>query len=67
MEEFKEQQEDIWLKFLVLFRPLNNIEINNYFNDEPRFNSVFPRNNLPRIKDGVYVINLDDKNSEGTH
>ena len=67
MEEFKEQQEDIWLKFLVLLHPLNNIEINNYFSDEPRFNNVFPRNYLPRIKDGVYVMNLDDKNSEGTH
>ena len=22
---------------------------------------------LPKIKDGVYVINLDDKNSKGTH
>ena len=27
----------------------------------------FSRNNLPRIKDGAYVINLDDKNSKGTH
>ena len=32
---------DIWLKFLVLLYPLNNIEITNYFNDEPRFNSFF--------------------------
>ena len=32
-----------------------------------RFNSIFLRNNLPRIKDGAYVINLDDKNSKRTH
>ena len=32
-----------------------------------RFNSVFSRKNLPKIKDGVYVINLDDKNSNGTY
>ena len=32
-----------------------------YFNYEPRFNGVFSRNNLPRIKDGAYVINLVDK------
>ena len=25
------------------------------------------RNNFPNIKDGAYVINLDDKNSTGTH
>ena len=36
---------------------LNNIEITNYFNYEPRFNCVFSRNNLPKIKDGAYVIN----------
>ena len=53
--------------FLILLYPLNNIEITNYFNYEPRFNGVFSRNNLPRIKDGAYVINLDDKNSKGTH
>ena len=27
----------------------------------------FLRKILPRIKDGLYVINLNDKNSEGTH
>ena len=39
-----------------------------YFNHEPQFNGVFSRNSLPKIKDGVYVINLDGKNSkEETH
>ena len=28
---------------------------------------MFSRDNLPRIKDGVYVINLDDKQSKGMH
>ena len=28
---------------------------------------VFFQDNLPRIKDGAYVINLDDKDSKGTH
>ena len=32
-----------------------------------RFNGVFSRNNSPRIKDGVYVINLDDNNSKEAH
>ena len=43
------------------------MEITHYFDYEPRFNGVFSRNNLPRMKDGKYVINLDDKNSKGTH
>ena len=30
-------------------------------------NGVFSRNNLPRIKGGAYVVNLDDKNSKGTN
>ena len=34
---------------------------------KPRFNCVFSRNNLPRIKDEVYVINRDDKKSKRTN
>ena len=34
----------------------------------PRFNGVFSRYNmLKRIKDGAYVINLDDYAHVGTH
>ena len=43
------------------------MEISNYFNDEPRWNSIFPRNTLSKRKAGAYVIILDDKNSKGTH
>ena len=46
---------------------LTNIEITNYFNYGTRFNAVFPQTNLPKIKDGTYVIKIDDKNSKGTH
>ena len=46
---------------------MNNVEITNYLKYEVRINGVFSRNNLPRIKDGAYVINLDDRNSKGTH
>ena len=66
-EETEEQEEDIWIKLLVLPHSLNNIEITIYFTCEPRFNSNFSRNNLPRIKDGAYVTNLDDKKSKGRH
>ena len=30
-------------------------------------NGVYSRNNLPKIKDGAYVINLDEFKSVGTH
>ena len=38
-----------------------------YYQNEPKFNVVHSRNNLPKIKDGVYVINLDEFKSIGTH
>ena len=37
------------------------------FKYEPRFDGVFTRNNFPKIKDEVYVINLDDEVSKETH
>ena len=43
------------------------METINYFNDEPRFNVAFLRNNLPIIKDGSNVPNRDDKNVKGAH
>ena len=48
-------------KFFVPLHRLSNIEITKYFNYEARFNGIFSRDNLPRIKDGAYVINLDEK------
>ena len=47
--------------------PLANFEIEKYDQNEPRFNDVYSRNNLPKIKDGAYVINLDEYESIGTH
>ena len=47
--------------FLIPPHPLTNFEIQKYYQNEPRFNGVFSRNNLPKnIKDGAYVINLDE-------
>ena len=41
------------LGFLMLPHPLINFEIQKYYENEPRFNGVFSRNNLPKkIKDG---------------
>ena len=33
-----------------------------YYQNEPRFNGVYLRNTLRKIKDGAYVINLDGYN-----
>ena len=54
--------------FLMLPHPLTNFELEMYYENEPRFNGVFSRNNLPlKIKDGAYVINLDEYADVGTH
>ena len=48
--------------------PLTNFEIQAYYQNEPIFNGVYSRDNLPnKIKDGVYVINLDEYSDIGTH
>ena len=39
-----------------------------YYENESRFNGVYSRDNLPnKIKDGAYVINLDEYSHIGTH
>ena len=47
--------------------PLTNFEIQKYYQNEPRFNGVYSRDNLPKIKDGAYIINLDEYSDIGTH
>ena len=47
---------------------MTNFEIQKYYEDETRFNGVFSRDNLlKKIKDGAYVINLDEHADTGTH
>ena len=56
------------LNSLLPYHPLTNIEISEYYKNEPRFNGVYTRNNLPsKIKKGAYVINLDEYENTGTH
>ena len=31
-----------------------------YYENEPKFNGIYSRNILPKIKDGAYIINLDE-------
>ena len=46
---------------------LTNIEIQKYYQNEPKFNGVYSRDNLTEIKDGAYIINLDEYSDIGTH
>ena len=55
------------MDFSILPHPLTNFEIQKYYQNEPRFNGVYSRDNLPKIKDGAYVINLDEYSNIGTH
>ena len=55
-------------KPLTPLHPLTNFEIQKYYQNEPRFNGVFSRDNLPNsIKNGGYIINLDKYHDIGTH
>ena len=56
--------------------PLTNFEIQEYYRNEPRFNRVFSKDNLPNtirpkglgsaVKNGAYVVNLDEYHNIGT-
>ena len=51
----------------MLPRPLINFEIQKYHQNEPKFNGVYSRKDLPKIKDGACVKNLDEFKSTRTH
>ena len=44
---------------------LTKFEIQKYYQSEPKFNGVYSRNNLPKIKDKIHVINLNEDKSVG--
>ena len=46
-------------EFLMLPHPLTYFDIQKHYQNETRFNGVYSRDNLPKIKDGEYVINLE--------
>ena len=51
----------------MLPHPLTDFEIQKYYQNEPRFNGVYSRDNLQRMKDGAYIINLDEHSDIETH
>ena len=41
---------------------LTNFEIQKYYQNKPKLKGVYLINNLPEIKGGEYVTNLDEYN-----
>ena len=46
---------------------LNNFEMQKCYQNEPKFNGVYSRNNLSKIKNGAYITNLDEYEPIETH
>ena len=46
---------------------LTNFKVQKYYQNEPKFNDVSTRNNLPKIKDTAFVIDLDGYKSIGIY
>ena len=59
----------MWIKKnIILPHQLTNIEIQQYYENEPTFNGFFSRDNLPKtIKNGAYGINCDKYADVRTH
>ena len=51
----------------MLSHLLTNFEIQKYYQNEPKFNGAYSRNNVSKIKDGAFIINLDEYESIGAH
>ena len=65
LEQVKAQLEQA--RPFVLLELLINFELRKYYQNEPKFNGVYSRNNLPEIKDRTCVINIDEYKSIGTN
>ena len=67
-EGFLRAGEGINKKSLMPPYPLTHFEAKEYYENEPGFNGFYSRDNLPKtIKNGAYVINLDEYADVGTH
>ena len=66
----KSSPRDLLLKkVLILPHPLTNLQqIQVCYQNEPRFNGFYSRDDLPNeITDGIYAINLDERFHIRTH
>ena len=53
-----------WTNFEVLKYYRNDAQLSS--KNKPKFNGVYSRKNLSKIKDGTYSVNLDEFKSIGT-
>ena len=68
MVVFRPLLRKIIIKWIVNTpHPLTNFEIQKYCENELRFNGLYSRDNLAKIKDGAYIINLYEYSDIGTH
>ena len=59
--------QEIKKKALMPPHPLRNFEIKDYYKNKSKFKDVCSRDNLPKIiKNGAYVVNLDEYADVGT-
>ena len=49
----------------MLLHPLTNFEIQKCYQNKPKLNGIYSRNNLSKANDGTYIINLDEYESRG--
>ena len=68
-EGFLRAGEGIKKKALTPANPLTNFEIQEYYKNEPRFNGVYSRDNLPKTikNETACIVNLDNYRNTGTH
>ena len=59
-------EETIRSGFLITPDSLANFEIPKYYQSKLKFNDVYSRNNLPKIKDETHVVHLNESRSIGT-
>ena len=55
------------VRILIPFHLLTNFELQKNYQNEAKFNVVYSKNNLSKIKDGIYVTKLDEYKSIVTH
>ena len=46
---------------------LTNFVIQKYYQDKPKFNGIYLRDDLHKVKGGAYVLNLHEYESVETH
>ena len=55
------------MKFLISLYFLTNFEIQKYYQNEPKFNGAYSRNDLSKVKNWAYIINFDEYELIETH